>query len=86
MKVTRRLKALVYAGWNVGWFILSATRFIDGAPAHPDLDRYLRVSLICYLASAGVMNFLFWYLFRMRDKSDSGTAVKASGEIKPPSA
>jgi hypothetical protein len=86
MKVTRRLKTVCYSVWNVSWFLLSAIWFIEGAPVRGDLDSYLRRSLINYLASAGCMNFLFWYLFRANDKKNHEIQVAPVEKGKPPSA
>jgi hypothetical protein len=84
MKVTRRFKAVCYSVWNVGFFLLSAIWFIEGAPVRGDLDSYLRRSLINYLASAGCMNFVFWLLFRVNDKGNRERQVAPVEKGKPP--
>jgi hypothetical protein len=86
MKVTRRFKAVIYSGWNVGWFLLSAIWFIEGAPARGDLDGYLRRSLIIYLASAGCMNLAFWSGFRESDKRNLEKQDALAKKGNPPSA
>jgi len=73
MKVTKRLKVFVYVGYNVAWFLLSAIWFIEDAPIHGDLDSYLRRRLLLYLAEAGSMTFVFWYLFRTSERSKPET-------------
>jgi hypothetical protein len=59
-KVSRKITVFCYVGWNFSMLLLSAMKFIEG-----DSTR----SLIIYLTSMASMNFVFWVLFRMKDKS-----------------
>jgi hypothetical protein len=82
MKVTRKLKVFVLGGYNVAWFLLSAIWFIEDAPVHGDLDSYLRRRLLLYLAEAGSMTLVFWYLLRTGERSNRQTQTGAVEKTK----
>ena len=62
-KVSFKLKLFCYLGLNLGALTLSAAYLLEGAPVETTLS--ILIGLV-------VMNLVFWYLFRMRDRSAGG--------------
>ncbi len=60
MKVSRKVKAFCYVCLNVGVAGWSIASFLEGTPPQ-------RAALIC-LITLVLMNALFWFMFRLRDK------------------
>jgi hypothetical protein len=63
MKVSLKVKAFCYAMANLSLIGLCGMQIIESAP----LSR----TLIIYIASLVWINFLFWFMFRLRDKSNN---------------
>jgi hypothetical protein len=61
MKVSVKVKVFCYVLMNFGILGFSAITLLQGISPQR--------CLIIYLASAVWMNLLFWFLFRLRDKS-----------------
>ena len=60
MKVSRKVKAFCYVGLNLGMVGSSILSFLDGT-------LHQKGALIS-LTSLVMMNALFWFMFRERDK------------------
>jgi hypothetical protein len=66
-KLSLKFKLFVYVGWNVATFLLAAIEFIQGYPT------MTTIVILTYLGNVVLMNFIFWYLLRARDRS-AGTS------------
>jgi hypothetical protein len=58
-KISRKLKILCYLGLNIGGLVLLAAIALENAPVR---------EVVIGLASLGLMNFCFWYSFRMKER------------------
>ena len=65
-KLSLKLKLFVYIGWNVSTLLIAAINFIQNDPART-------TTLLAYLGNVVIMNSIFWYAFRSRDRISSGS-------------
>jgi hypothetical protein len=61
-KLSLKFKLFVYIGWNVATFLLAVINIIQSYPADAT------VAVLTYLGNVAIMNFIFWYAFRARDR------------------
>ena len=70
-KFSFNYKALCYVVANLSAPVFVAVVAIQGSLS-------IQTGLIIYVVSAAWINFLFWFLFRIRDKADR----KAAGQVE----
>lgn len=65
-KPSLKLKLFVYIGWNAATLMFAGINFIQNDPAGT-------TTLLAYLGNVVIMNSIFWYAFRTRDRISSGS-------------
>lgn len=75
MKVSFKAKVFCYAAINLGLILSSGVVALQA--------NSLRWGTIIFLSSTAWMNFMLWFLFKMRDKSSNEAAGhQVAGEKK----